>query len=219
MAVSFYRLGATPRLLSNGTRKFERGVSKESHDIILLPLVSLFFSRHFILPPSLYLYRDYSQSWSTSGCVQKADCDSPGYADQATCCAAHFGGQTGGACSTVAGSAAPTPANPNIGKFYADYSTPWPEAGCKNTVPHPIYATTFFTTQLECCKASFGGQTSNACVMGLPNPPTAKPSVAPTTVAPTTKSPTTAAGQGGGWYADYAISSWCDPATPVLWHP
>ena len=109
-------------------------------------------------------------------------------------------------------------ANPNIGKFYADYSTPWPQAGCKNTVPHPISATTFFATQLECCKASFGGQTSNACVMGLPNPPTAKPSVAPTTVAPTTKSPTTVAGQGGGWYADYA-TAWpnagCKNTTPL----
>jgi hypothetical protein len=51
----------------------------------------------------LYIYRNYSQSWSISGCVQKADCDSPGYNDQATCCAAQYGGQTGGACSTTGG--------------------------------------------------------------------------------------------------------------------
>ena len=36
MAVSFYRLGATPRLLSYGIRKFERGVSEEPDDIMLL---------------------------------------------------------------------------------------------------------------------------------------------------------------------------------------
>jgi len=53
MAVSFYRLGVTPRLMSYGTRKFERGVSEEPDDIMLLSLASLFFSRHIILPPSI----------------------------------------------------------------------------------------------------------------------------------------------------------------------
>jgi hypothetical protein len=87
--------------------------------------------------------RDYSKSWPISGCVQKADCDSPGYANQATCCAAHYGGQTGGACSNVIATT-----NQNAGKFYADYSTPWPIAGCKNTLPQPIYAAVFYATQL-----------------------------------------------------------------------
>ncbi len=167
--------------------------------------------------------RDYSKSWSTSGCVQKADCDSPGYADQATCCTTQYGGQqTGGACFSIIAAGTPTAtpsAIPNAGLFYADYSTAWSAAGCKNTLPHPTYATTFFATQLACCNSAYGGQTSNACIKGLPSPPTSTPTVAPTTIAPTTKSPTTVAGQGGGWYADYAISSWCDPATPVLWHP
>ena len=36
MAVSFYRLGVTPRLLSYGIRKFERGVSEEPDDMLLL---------------------------------------------------------------------------------------------------------------------------------------------------------------------------------------
>ena len=111
MAVSFYRLGVTPRLLSYGTRKFERGVSEEPDDIIIHYLLCHCSSHAILSYLILYLYRDYSQSWSTSGCVRKADCDSPGYATQATCCAAHFGGQTGGAC------------NPNNGKFYADYAT------------------------------------------------------------------------------------------------
>ena len=39
MAVSFYRLGVTPRLLSYGIRKFERGVSKEPDDMLLLRVV------------------------------------------------------------------------------------------------------------------------------------------------------------------------------------
>jgi len=192
----------------------------------LLTMTILFvFSRHilYLLPLSssnyyYYLYRDYSQPWSKSGCIQVADCDSPGYADRATCCAVQYGGQTDGACSTAGGTTATPTANPNNGKFYADYSTPWPNAGCMNTVPHPNYATMFYTTQLECCKAAFYGQTSNACVMGLPNPPTAKPSVAPTTVAPTTKLPTTAAGQGGGWYADYGTpwpNASCKNTTPL----
>ena len=123
------------------------------------------------------MYRNYSQPWPTSGCVQKADCDSPGYADQATCCAAHYGGQTGGDCSNVIATT-----NQIAGKYYADYATPWPTAGCKNTLPHPIYATVFYTTQLECCKGAFGGQKSEACIKGIPtNPPTSTPSVAPTT--------------------------------------
>lgn len=221
---------------------------------------------------------DYSRPWPSSGCVQKADCDSPGYADAASCCAAQYGGQTAGACTSSSGltaspTASPT-ANPNAGKWYADYATPWPIAGCKNTTPHPSYATTFFDTQLLCCKGAyagqpanscinglavaptaaptttggvggkwyadygtawsnagcksstpypvyastffdsqllcckgaFGGQSSNACVKGLPSPPTSTPTVAPTTSAPTTKSPTTVAGQGGGWYADYGTA-------------
>ena len=59
MAVSFYRLGATQQLLSYGIRKFERGVSEEPE---LLSLVSLFFSRHIILPPSIASYTETTLS-------------------------------------------------------------------------------------------------------------------------------------------------------------
>jgi hypothetical protein len=56
--------------------------------------------------------------------------------------------------------------------------------------------------------------------MGLPSPPTMKPSVAPTTVAPTRKLPTTnidlSSDNNDG---RELLSSWCDPATHVLWHP
>jgi hypothetical protein len=74
--------------------------------------------------------------------------------------AAHYSGQTDGACSSVV---TPT-ANPNIGKYYTDYAAPWPIAGCKNTTLLPIYATVFYATQLECCKGAFGGQISGACI-------------------------------------------------------
>ena len=186
--------------------------SADDDDIIMLLSCVIVFSRHilYLLPLSssnyyYYLYRDYSRPWPISGCVQVADCDSPGYADQVTCCAAQYGGQTGGACSSVV---TPT-ANPNIGKYYADYSTPWPAAGCKDTLPHPISAAVFYATQLECCKGAFGGQTSGACIKGLPNPPTLIPTI------------TTVAGQGGGWYADYN-TAWsnagCKNALPLPNH-
>ena len=66
-------------------------------DIMLLSLChwSSFSSRphelsfiSFLLRPRTITCRDYSKSWPISGCVQKADCDSPGYEDQAMCCAA-----------------------------------------------------------------------------------------------------------------------------------
>ena len=157
------------------------------------------------------------------------------YPTQLACCKAAFRGQTSNACimglpspPTAKPSVAPTTVAPTTkspttvagqgGGWYADYSTPWPNAGCMNTVPHPNHATMFYPTQLACCKAAFGGQTSNACVMGLPSPPTAKPSVAPTTIAPITKLPTTLAGQGGGWYADYGTpwpNAGCKNTTPL----
>jgi hypothetical protein len=186
-------------------------------------------------------YADYATAWPNAGC--KNTTPLPNYATtfydtQLACCKAAFGGQTTNACiqglpnpPTAKPSVAPTTVAPTTkspttaagqgGGWYADYGTAWPNAGCKNTTPLPVYATQFYATQLACCKAAFGGQTSNACIQGLPNPPTAKPSVAPTTVAPTTKSPTTLAGQGGGWYADYGtpwLTAGCKNTTPLPIH-
>jgi hypothetical protein len=70
----------------------------------------------------------------------------------------------------------PTALNTNVGKWYADYDTTWDDAGCTTALPHPNYATLFFESQLLCCKSSFAGQASNACLKGLPNPPTPVPS-------------------------------------------
>ena len=144
---------------------------------------------------------NYAVAWNVAGCVKNQDCNSPGYATQLECCKGQYGGQVGGAC--LAGLATPptnAPTNvagPGVTKWYADYGTSWTAAGCKSTTPNPIYATTLFGTQLECCRGAYGGQVSGTCLGGLPNPPTKAPTSLPTLM------PTSAAGAGGQWYADY----------------
>ena len=132
-------------------------------------------------------HRDMTNAWSIGTCINVADCDSPGYITQLECCKSSFGGQVSGIClqslpnpptqlpTSLPTSKSPTAANTNIGKWYADYSTSWDVAGCKNTIPHPNYASVFFDTQLECCKSSYGGQMKRECLKGLPNPPTLSP--------------------------------------------
>ena len=150
--------------------------------------------------PTLW-HPNYSVAWIDSGCIQTRDCNSPGYATQLECCKGQYGGQTSGAC--LAGLPAPPTNAPTnaagaaAAKWYADYATPWPSAGCKSETPYPIYATYFYDSELACCKGAYGGQDSGACLGGLPNPPTKVP-----TALPTLK-PTSAAGAGGQWYADY----------------
>ena len=148
---------------------------------------------------------DYSTAWSNGGCTLKADCDSPGYSTQVNCCNGSFGGQVSGAC--IKGLPNPPTLSPTTvsTKWYADQGIAWSTGGCKNTTPLPIYATVFFDTQLACCKGSFGGQLSGACIKGLPNPPTL--------------SPTTVESAAGMWYADQG-GAWstggCKNTTP---HP
>ena len=133
--------------------------------------------------PTLW-HPDYTVAWSESGCVSKADCNQAGFATEAECCAQYFGGQTGGLCAAAAAGGGT--------KWYADYGTAWPTAGCKSSTPYPVYASTLYDTQLDCCKAAYAGQTSGACVGQLPSPPTT--------------SPTAAGAAGSDWYADYATS-------------
>ncbi len=111
---------------------------------------------------------NYSRSWATSGCVLKSDCNQIGKATKAECCAAYYEGQTSGACVIAAG-------GPTIIQWYADYSKEWAMAGCKSDFPYPIYASTFYDTQLACCKAAYAGQTSGACIGKLSSPPTTSP--------------------------------------------
>ncbi|EJK70750.1 hypothetical protein THAOC_07863, partial [Thalassiosira oceanica] len=65
-------------------------------------------------------------------------------------------------------------------EWYPDYSSAWSDAGCLNTLPkpfndgdRPVYA-----TQLECCKAAYGGQSSGKCLSELASPPTTSPTSA-----------------------------------------
>ena len=193
-------------------------------------------------------HRDLTKTWSAGTCINVADCDSPGFQTQLECCKGAFGGQMSGAClkglpnpptqlptslstkspsqlPTSLPTKSPTALNTNEGKWYADYGTTWTDAGCKTTLPHPNYATLFFDTQLLCCKSSFAGQTSNACLKGLPDPPTQlptslstkSPSHLPTSTP--TKSPTAINPNEGKWYADYGtvwINAGCKNTLP---HP
>jgi hypothetical protein len=136
----------------------------------------------------LLWHPDYSKSWSVSGCVYKKDCDSPGWDTEAACCAGAYGGQTNGACTSINAGTSGSGAS----RWYPDYDTPWPMAGCVNALPLPIHATIFFDAQLDCCNGAFAGQMSGACISKLVSPPTSKP--------------TTIGEAGGGWYADYGTA-------------
>jgi hypothetical protein len=136
--------------------------------------------------PTLW-HPNYAMAWSTAGCTFKADCDSPGYESELACCDGAYSGQVSGACK--AGFANPSTTTT---KWYADYGSSWAVAGCKSAFPYPSYATTFFDNQLDCCKGAYGGQSSGACLAGLPNSPT--------------MAPVTAGGVGGNWYANYGVA-------------
>jgi hypothetical protein len=137
--------------------------------------------------PTLW-HPDYTVGWSVSGCVYKADCNQVGSATEAECCAQYYGGQTGGLCTAI--NAASTGSGGT--KWYADYGTAWPTAGCKSDTPYPIYASTFYDTELDCCKGAYAGQSSGACLGQLASPPTT--------------SPTATGASGTDWYADYGTS-------------
>jgi hypothetical protein len=126
-------------------------------------------------------YAEQGPAWSNGGCTNTIPY--PIYATvffdtQLSCCKGAFGGQMSGACMKGLPNpptAAPTTTGGVGGKWYADYDTSWPKAGCKNTTPYPIYAGTFYDSQLLCCKGAFAGQPDNACLQKLANPPTAAP--------------------------------------------
>jgi len=135
---------------------------------------------------------DYQTGWCTSN--NKYAQGSPGYSTELACCNAQFGSQTSGKCYSMLPS--PPTASP-VGvngpdAFYADRTKDYADGVCINTVPAPIGAV-FFDTELECCKAEYGVQTSGACLAALPSPPTA--------------SPLTAAGPDI-WYKNPAVGDW-----------
>ena len=85
----------------------------------------------------------------------------------------------------------PTNSAMEAGFWYADFDTPFSKAGCLNKLPLPFnhpQDRANYPTQLECCKAAYGGQMSGMCLRQLSSPPTASPK-----------------GSGGAtfWYPDY----------------
>ena len=141
--------------------------------------------------PDAY-YPDYTLTWSEGKCINTTPVPSgrPTYTSMLACCKAAYGAQVSMACIQ----ALPTPPTgaPTMlgsGVFYPDYSLPWTEGKCINSVPVPN-GRPAYTTELACCKEAYGGQMSMACIKDLPNPPTP----IPTKVNPTV------------WYPDYSLA-------------
>ena len=59
-----------------------------------------------------------------------------------------------------------------VAAFHPNYSLPWNLGKCQFVITcnSPSY-----TTELECCKAAYAGQTDNYCISQLANPPTPQP--------------------------------------------
>ena len=69
----------------------------------------------------------------------------------------------------------PTNSAMESGFWYADFDTPFSKAGCLNKLPLPFnnpQDRVNYPTQLECCKAAYGGQMSGMCLSQLSSPPT-----------------------------------------------
>merc|ERR1711966_197963 len=136
-------------------------------------------------------YPDYLTAWSVAGCTNKLPIPNgrPTYTTQLDCCKAAYGGQVSGMCfSQLPSPPTTSPTGAGGGDvFYPDYATAWSVAGCTNKLPMPDGRPTY-DTQLDCCKAAYGGQTSGMCLSQLPSPPTTSP---------------TGAGGGDSFYPDY----------------
>jgi len=124
--------------------------------------------------------------WANGFCKFERQCNGQfgsGYADELACCKGFFGGQMSGEC--VSRLAAPPTTSPTLsgglaGFWYPDYDTAWPDAGCLNVLPLPFANANdrpTYATQLECCKAAYGGQSSGKCLSQLEAPPTTSPTL------------------------------------------
>ena len=128
--------------------------------------------------PDAY-YPNYDIAWPEGYCINTVPMPSghPVYTTMLACCKGAYGGQTSGACIAKLPSPptmAPTKAGAAGTNYYPNYNLAWPEGYCINTQPipsgRPVYA-----TMLACCKASYGGQASGACIKALINPSTMAP--------------------------------------------
>ena len=128
------------------------------------------------------LYLD-SKVWTEGECINTfPPAHRPGdrlhYATELECCEGVYGGQTSGVCKKdLPDQPTSAPTTEEYDMWYPDYDTAWSDAGCSNVRPLPftVGSRPVYDNQLECCAMSYGGQTSNACVNGLPQPPTGSP--------------------------------------------
>jgi surface protein len=144
--------------------------------------------------PDAY-YPNYDVAWPEGYCANTVPMPSgrPVYTTMLGCCKGAYGGQTSGACIAKLPSPptmAPTKTGAAGTDYYPNYDLAWPEGVCINTQPIPS-GRPVYTTQLACCKAAYGGQTSGACIKGLASPPT---------MAPTKK------GGPDAYYPDYSLA-------------
>ena len=134
---------------------------------------------------------DYTLGWNLGHCVLTTTCNSPSYATELECCQEAYAGQESKTC--VSNLDNPPTMSPTItggpSEYYADYTLPWPEGVCINTVPVPS-GRPVYTSQLACCKAAYGGQVSKACINDLPSPPTSSPTEL----------------EAADYYADYSLA-------------
>ena len=151
-----------------------------------------------------YFHPVYTAGWSGGYCAQTTGCNAPSFLTNLECCEQAYVGQSPATCKTTAGIAPPTPPAPTPGSppappsgggvWYPDYSAQWGVGKCIDTLPLPPYGSRpLYTTQLECCKGAYAGQTSNYCIKNLVNAPTSTPSTTPTpkpSTGPTTSKPT-----------------------------
>ncbi|KAL7439514.1 hypothetical protein ACHAXH_005341, partial [Discostella pseudostelligera] len=139
---------------------------------------------------------DYSLTWSQGKCDLTITCYSPSYATELACCKAEYANQESGYCISQLDNL-PTSSPTKKGgpdAWYPDWSLQWNEGKCINTVPRPNNANPIFASQLACCKSAYAGQSSNACIAALANPPTSGP---------------TKLGGPDAWYPDYSLA-WTD---------
>lgn len=113
-------------------------------------------------------YPDYSKAWDDGKCINLAPIPSgrPTYSTMLACCKAAYDNQQSKTCIQALPSP-PTSSPTKVGGpdiYYPDYSLPWPEGKCINTVPVPSGRTTY-TTKLACCAGAYAGQSSRACVI------------------------------------------------------
>ncbi|EJK54291.1 hypothetical protein THAOC_26098, partial [Thalassiosira oceanica] len=134
----------------------------------------------------------YSGGWDAGHCAFEATCNSPGYASELTCCKSAYAGQISGYCLSqleAPPTTSPTTSDLTVNFWYPGTQRMEEGLGYMSTSHH------LYLPQLECCKTSFGGQMSGACLSQLESPPTT--------------SPTTAGNIGSLYYPDYN-TAWPD---------